>query len=73
MKTCDLCGHSMENNSHGFDQSDAWVDGLKLVHSGHCTYCHVCNPRLKELRGHPGWTGLVREIERNGIKIKGLR
>jgi len=39
---CHLCGHSMKNNSHGFDQNDAWMDGDKLVHLGQCTYCKVC-------------------------------
>ena len=41
-KVCDLCGHPLENNSHGFDQNDAYMDGDKLVHSGHCTYCKYC-------------------------------
>jgi hypothetical protein len=39
---CHWCKHSLKNNSHGFDQSDAWMDGDKLVHSGQCTYCKIC-------------------------------
>lgn len=46
---CSSCNHSLENNSHGFDQSDAHMDGDTLVHSGRCTYCKECNPRLKAL------------------------
>jgi hypothetical protein len=45
---CELCGHFLEGNSHGFDQNDAVMDGDVLVHSGHCTYCKVCNPRIFE-------------------------
>ena len=41
-ETCSLCGHSLKDNSHGFDQNDAHMDGDKLVHSGHCTYCKEC-------------------------------
>jgi len=48
-ETCELCGHSLENNSHGFDQNDAVMDGDTLVHSGHCTYCRECNPRIFSL------------------------
>ena len=39
---CNLCGHSLTDNEHGFDQNDAWMDGEKLVHSGLCTYCKAC-------------------------------
>ena len=42
---CYDCGHSLENNNHGFDQNDAVMDGDNLIHSGRCTYCRVCNPR----------------------------
>ena len=45
---CGWCGHSLENNSHGFDQNDGWMEGDKLVHSGQCTYCRDCNPILFE-------------------------
>jgi hypothetical protein len=41
-KFCGLCGHSLVENSHGFDQNDAVMDGDRLIHSGHCTYCKVC-------------------------------
>lgn len=43
---CRDCGHSMVNNSHGFDQNDGWLDETetKIIHSGRCTYCRVCNP-----------------------------
>lgn len=41
---CELCGHSLENNSHGFDQNDAYLDeNDKFIHSGRCTYCYICN------------------------------
>jgi hypothetical protein len=43
---CPDCGHLLKDNLHGFDQNDAWMDGDKLVHSGHCTYCRECNPRI---------------------------
>lgn len=42
---CELCKHSLLNNSHGFDQNDAWMEGDKLVHSGRCSYCKECYPR----------------------------
>lgn len=52
-ENCDLCNHSLADNQHGFDQNDAWMEedtgsetGYKLVHSGSCTYCRICNPRL---------------------------
>ena len=48
-KKCKDCGHSLRNNLHGFDQNDAFLDGDKLVHSGSCTYCRVCNPVLDEV------------------------
>lgn len=48
-QTCPHCKHSLEDNKHGFDQNDAWMDGDELIHSGSCTYCKECNPRLKEL------------------------
>lgn len=43
---CNGCGHSLENNMHGFDQNDGWLDGDRLVHSGRCTYCKICNPAI---------------------------
>lgn len=46
---CNLCHHTLTNNSHGFDQNDAWLNGDELVHSGFCTYCRVCNPMLDHL------------------------
>lgn len=46
MRLCPLCGHSLEDNQHGFDQNDASMDGDKLVHCGRCTYCRVCNPGI---------------------------
>lgn len=42
--TCELCGHSLLDNLHGFDQNDADDNG-DLTHSGRCTgctYCKVC-------------------------------
>lgn len=41
---CPSCRHSLKDNMHGFDQNDAWMDGDKLIHSGRCTYCAICNP-----------------------------
>jgi hypothetical protein len=35
----------LKDNNHGFDQNDGVMDGNRLVHSGHCTYCRVCNSR----------------------------
>ena len=46
MGTCADCKHSMEGNNHGFDQNDGYMDGDKLIHSGACTYCRVCNPHI---------------------------
>lgn len=43
---CISCGHSLDDNNHGFDQNDGYLDGDKLVHSGSCTYCRDCNPIL---------------------------
>lgn len=61
---CPDCKHSQENNLHGFDQNDAWLEddptsesGYRLVHSGSCTYCRFCNPGLFEAvarRDHEG-------------------
>lgn len=49
MEHCNLCQHSLEGNSHGFDQNDAWLEddplsetGYKVVHGGVCSYCKVC-------------------------------
>lgn len=47
---CNLCHHSLVDNSHGFDQNDGYMDGNKLVHSGACTYCKVCNPALFKIK-----------------------
>lgn len=43
---CELCGHSLIRNDHGFDQNDAHMEGDKLIHHGRCTYCRECNPGL---------------------------
>ena len=33
VEVCRDCGHSLENNLHGFDQNDAWLDDQDhLVH-----------------------------------------
>jgi len=47
-KSCPDCRHSLKNNEHGFDQNDADMDGDVLVHSGQCTYCRECNPKMFE-------------------------
>ena len=49
-KTCGFCGHYLENNSHGIDQNDVYYDSTDgdYKHTGSCTYCKECNPRLKE-------------------------
>lgn len=40
---CDICGHSLEDNPHGFDQNDGYIDEEgKLILYGTCTYCKVC-------------------------------
>lgn len=52
MNECTLCGHSLIDNEHGFDQNDAWMEGDKLVHSGRCTYCKICSPRKKVTSVH---------------------
>lgn len=44
---CELCGHDLTDNSHGIDQNDLYYVEDTLKHSGHCTYCLVCNPSLK--------------------------
>jgi hypothetical protein len=46
LQMCPDCGHSLENNKHGFDQNDGCMDGDKLIHSGRCTYCRFCNLRI---------------------------
>lgn len=46
-KLCPDCKHSLEDNNHGFDQNDGFLDeNGELVHSGRCTYCRICNPRI---------------------------
>ena len=50
---CGLCGHSLENNIHGFDQNDAHMEGDKLVHHGTRTYCRKCNPGIFKRRPRP--------------------
>ncbi len=47
LPVCPDCKHLLENNPHGFDQNDGWLewdsDGEpKLIHSGRCTYCKEC-------------------------------
>jgi ferredoxin len=60
MDACPDCKHSLEDNMHGFDQNDGWLEedsfsptGYRLVHSGRCTYCKECNPRIftEDVRG----------------------
>lgn len=47
---CPYCNHNMENNRHGWDQNDFGLDANgEFQHTGTCTYCKVCNPRLAEL------------------------
>lgn len=49
IKECLMCKHSLENNMHGFDQNDAYLDeNGKLVHSGRCTYCKICRSQGEE-------------------------
>lgn len=48
VQECPDCHHSLKENNHGFDQNDGWIEGDKLVHSGSCTYCRICNPRIFE-------------------------
>jgi hypothetical protein len=48
MSICNLCGHTLVNNSHGFDQNDAHMEGDELIHHGRCTYCRFCNPSIFE-------------------------
>ena len=50
-KICPDCHHSLENNNHGFDQNDfEWLEAEEtFIHSGRCTYCEVCNPRIFEV------------------------
>lgn len=52
---CDLCGHSLEGNSHGLDQNDfEWDNDGNMFHTGRCTYCRICNPRIFEKGGEEG-------------------
>lgn len=45
---CNLCGHSLDGNAHGFDQNDADIDDDgNLFHSGRCTYCKKCREESK--------------------------
>jgi len=54
---CNLCGHDLVDNKHGFDQNDAWMDGDKLKHGGTCTYCKFCNPYGWNYgKAENGWT-----------------
>ncbi len=48
-RICAACGHSLTDNLHGPDQNDYEWHGEELVHTGRCTYCAECNPRLKKL------------------------
>jgi len=45
---CSLCGHSLKDNLHGFDQNDGVMQGDRLVHTGTCTYCKFCNPTFRK-------------------------
>lgn len=45
---CTMCNHSLKDNDHGLDQNDIWMDEKEEVHhTGSCTYCKECNPRLR--------------------------
>lgn len=46
---CGNCKHSMKGNLHGPDQNDMFMAGDELMFTGRCTYCYVCNPKLREL------------------------
>jgi hypothetical protein len=47
-KICPDCGHSLEDNEHGFDQNDFEYDSEtgKFIYLGSCAYCKECNPAL---------------------------
>ncbi len=51
LSICPDCHHSLKDNSHGFDQNDGVMEGDKLIHSGRCTYCRICNSEIFTL--HP--------------------
>lgn len=45
LNKCDICNHSLENNNHGFDQNDGYMnENDELVLYGTCTYRKICNP-----------------------------
>jgi hypothetical protein len=47
IEACELCGHLMKDNQHGFDQNDFDIDeNENLVYCGHCTYCKECRAEL---------------------------
>ena len=48
---CPDCGHSLDNNLHGIDQNDFIYDPKihGYVYCGNCTFCNICNPRLKKI------------------------
>ena len=44
---CDICHHTLDNNRHGLDQNDGYIDDEgNLILYGTCTYCGFCNGRL---------------------------
>lgn len=45
---CELCGHSLIDNDHGFDQNDWGMVGDDVVYAGQCTYCKVCRSASKK-------------------------
>lgn len=67
-KRCRSCGHLMEGNPHGFDQSEGYLcdvhgeDGDHIVHVGHCIYCKVCQ-RTKALRPAEGEATPATEVK----------
>jgi hypothetical protein len=46
IEICKMCGHTLTDNIHGFDQNDGYIDSIgDFVHNGTCTYCKICaNP-----------------------------
>jgi len=73
ISVCSHCKHDLTDNQHGFDQNDGWIEGDNLVHSGVCTYCHLCNPRLPKpirtkcrLCGHDGHRGTCKAFDKAG-------